>query len=77
MATPPQPKSILKKTPYPATSSSKEARDREVALYHANLIQQRKDIELEILLSLETLIDYRRNGAQMLVLKGHCMSGFS
>src|SRR6266536_6078284 len=58
MAPPAQPKSILKKTPYPATSSSKEARDREVALYHANLIQQRKDIELEILLSLETLIDY-------------------
>jgi hypothetical protein len=58
MATPAQPKSILKKTSYPATSSSKEARDREVALYHANLIQQRKDIELEILLSLESLIDY-------------------
>ncbi|KUJ16542.1 uncharacterized protein LY89DRAFT_782786 [Mollisia scopiformis] len=47
---------------YPATSATssktKEERDREVALYHANLIQQRKDIELEILLSTETLIDY-------------------
>jgi RNA polymerase II-associated protein 2 len=52
-----QPKSILKKATYPATTS-KEDRDREVALYHANLIQQRKDIELNILFSTETLIDY-------------------
>jgi hypothetical protein len=58
MATAKQPKSILKKATYPATTSSKEDRDREVALYHANLIQQRKDIELNILLSTETLIDY-------------------
>jgi hypothetical protein len=58
MATAKQPKSILKKASYPATPSSKEDRDREVALYHANLIQQRKDIELNILLSTETLIDY-------------------
>jgi len=35
-----------------------EERTREIALYHAQLIQQRKDIELEILLSTETLIDY-------------------
>lgn len=33
-------------------------KDRETALYHANLIQQRKDLELEILLSLEQLIDF-------------------
>ncbi|TVY89958.1 putative RNA polymerase II subunit B1 CTD phosphatase [Lachnellula willkommii] len=52
------PKSILKKTSYPATTTSKEDRDRELALYHAELIQQRKDIELEILLSTETLVDY-------------------
>jgi RNA polymerase II-associated protein 2 len=58
MATAKQPKSILKKASYPATTSSKEDRDREVALYHANLIQQRKDIELNILFSTETLIDY-------------------
>ncbi|CZR64758.1 uncharacterized protein PAC_14657 [Phialocephala subalpina] len=62
MATAKQPKSILKKSSYPATSATssktKEERDREVALYHANLIQQRKEIELEILLSTETLIDY-------------------
>jgi hypothetical protein len=57
-ATPP--KSILKPSSYPATSSSspREDRNREVALYHANLIQNRKDIELTILLSMETLIDY-------------------
>jgi hypothetical protein len=58
MATAKQPKSILKKASYPATTSSKEDREREIALYHANLIQQRKDIELNILLSTETLIDY-------------------
>ena len=52
------PKSILKKASYPATSKSKEERDREVALYHANLIQDRKDIELKIVLNTETLIDY-------------------
>jgi len=53
------PKSILKKASYPATSKlSKEERDREVALYHANLLQERKDIELRILLDTETLIDY-------------------
>ena len=57
MATAKQPRSILKKT-YPATTSSKEDRDREVALYHANLIQQRKEIEFNILISTETLIDY-------------------
>lgn len=64
MATAKQPtKSILKKSSYPATTSAtphktKEERDRETALYHANLIQQRKDIELEILFSTEALIDY-------------------
>lgn len=55
------PKSILKRPSYPATtnsSSAMEDRNREVALYHANLIQQRKDVELTILLSMETLIDY-------------------
>jgi hypothetical protein len=57
MATSAGPKSILKK--YPATTgTTREDRNREVALYHAHLIQQRKDIELSILLNLETLIDY-------------------
>ena len=58
MATPMTPKSILKKGSYPAATTSKADRDRDVALYHANLIQERKDIELNILLSTETLIDY-------------------
>ena len=60
MATVTTPKSILKKTSYPATSASKsrEERNREVALYHANILQERKDIELQILLNTETLIDY-------------------
>jgi len=59
MATTKQLKSILKKSTYPATNTASKAdRDRETALYHANLIQQRKDIELEILMSMETLIEY-------------------
>jgi len=58
MATAQKPKSILKKTSYPATSTSKEERDRELALYHAHLLQKRKDVELEVLMSTETLIDY-------------------
>jgi hypothetical protein len=49
------PKSILKNSV--ATGPSKAERDRETALYHAYLIQNRKDIELEILISTETLID--------------------
>jgi len=66
MANPTPLKSILKKPPsssYPATSSSpstssKAERDREIALYHANLLQQRKDVEFTIVLNMETLIDY-------------------
>jgi hypothetical protein len=58
MTTATTPKSILKKPSYPATTASKADRDREVALYHANLIQQRKNIEVNILLSTEILIDY-------------------
>ncbi|CAD6448766.1 34e30a62-b771-43ff-a9c4-9cf1063e1a2c-CDS [Sclerotinia trifoliorum] len=70
MSTPQKPKSILKQTAsYPATSNTpktthhppiktKAERDREVALYHARLIQERKEIELEILTSTEELIDF-------------------
>ncbi|RFU28250.1 Protein-serine-threonine phosphatase/4-nitrophenylphosphatase, partial [Scytalidium lignicola] len=51
--------SILKKsTPATTTTTSKEDRDRQLALYHATLIQQRKDVEFEILLSTERLIDF-------------------
>jgi hypothetical protein len=57
MATSKPLKSILKKSNVPP-KPSKEDHDREIALYHANLIQQRKDIELEILLSTERLIDF-------------------
>ena len=57
------PKSILKKPPtidkvssIPA-ARSREDRIRETALYHANLIQHRKDIEALVLKSTETLLD--------------------
>ncbi|RKF73585.1 putative duf408 domain protein [Golovinomyces cichoracearum] len=49
-------KSILKKTYDEVTSSEDHYRD--IALYHANIIQQRKKLEIEILNSTETLIDY-------------------
>lgn len=49
------PKSILKRTPL--TPQTKEERDRETALYHANLIQQRKNIEFRILESTEALLE--------------------
>lgn len=68
MATPPTPKSILKKkTAYPATTSSpssKADRDRETALYHATILKARKEIELNILLSTETLLDYPTSSSQ-------------
>lgn len=51
-------RSILKKSNVALSKPTKEDHDRELALYHANLIQQRKDIELEILLSTERLIDF-------------------
>ena len=58
------PKSILKK---PLTTDkaitepavrSREDRNRETALYHANLLQHRKDIEALVLASTETLLDF-------------------
>lgn len=64
MAPPKTPKSILKKTSYPATSTtaiatpSREERDRETALYHAQILQGRKEIELDILSAIEELLDY-------------------
>jgi hypothetical protein len=57
------PHSILKKTPLPTAgpsrppARSREDRNRETALYHAELLQQRKEVEAQILASLETLID--------------------
>ena len=58
------PKSILRKplltdslSSSPATRS-REDRNRETALYHANLLQQRKDVEALVLASTETLLDF-------------------
>ncbi|KAH7071006.1 Rtr1/RPAP2 family-domain-containing protein [Paraphoma chrysanthemicola] len=57
-----QPKSILKKTTVPANAppASKPANPRhlQVALHHANLIDQRKKVEAEVLDSIMTLMDY-------------------
>ncbi|KAH0544306.1 hypothetical protein FGG08_001569 [Glutinoglossum americanum] len=50
------PKSILKKPPMPHTS--KEEQDRRTAIYHAEIIQHRKDLELTIINATETLIDF-------------------
>ncbi|CAG8949154.1 hypothetical protein HYFRA_00004777 [Hymenoscyphus fraxineus] len=61
MASSQMPKSILKKkTAYPATASpqAKADRDRETAVYHANILKTRKETELDVLLSTETLLDY-------------------
>lgn len=52
------PKSILKKTTAADESSTKAERDMETALYHANLIQHRKDLEYQIVLSIERMIDF-------------------
>ena len=56
------PSSILKKTPVSTILSSplgrsREDRNRETAHCHAQLLQQRKDIEAQILTSLERLLD--------------------
>ncbi|KIW05971.1 uncharacterized protein PV09_03156 [Verruconis gallopava] len=60
------PKSILKKTPASSsaaqqqrpTTKSRDERNREIALYHANLIQAQKDVEAAIVSAIETLIDF-------------------
>ncbi|MCJ1411015.1 hypothetical protein MMC19_005103 [Ptychographa xylographoides] len=63
------PKSILKKFPLtkpsaqtppspPLEPTPREARNRVVALQHAQVIQQRKDIESSIFAATETLLDY-------------------
>lgn len=58
------PHSILKKTnssgiptPAPPAAHSREDRDRETALHHAQLLQQRKDVEALVLASIEALLD--------------------
>ncbi|MCJ1383513.1 hypothetical protein MMC17_006627 [Xylographa soralifera] len=63
------PKSILKKFPLknkisetatsePPQPNPREIRNREIALQHAHLIQQRKDVESSILAATETLLDF-------------------
>jgi predicted secreted Zn-dependent protease len=56
------PKSILKKTTSDLaanpTAKTREERHREIALYHANLIQSQKDVEAAITTAIETLIDF-------------------
>lgn len=55
--------SILKKTllppsiPSQLSGRSREDRNRDTALYHADLLQQRKEAEAQIFASLETLLD--------------------
>ncbi|MCJ1267581.1 hypothetical protein MMC22_007466 [Lobaria immixta] len=60
-------KSILKKVPRPNNpthpSISREDRNRETALYHANLLQQRKDVQNLIFESTETLLDFPSSAA--------------
>lgn len=54
-------KSILKKAADTVETNDPSSRDRrnlEIALYHANLIQAQKDAEKEILTALETLMDF-------------------
>lgn len=58
------PKSILKKPvtsmnePPPSNGQTKQERAREIAIYHANIIQAQKDVESEILEALEELIEF-------------------
>ncbi|KAI9779224.1 MAG: hypothetical protein M1839_007476 [Geoglossum umbratile] len=52
------PKSILKPPRRTSTSPLSVSRDRQTAIYHAEIIQQRKDLELVILNSTEALIDF-------------------
>lgn len=58
------PHSILKKSkppsttlPNPPVARPQDERNKETALYHARLLQQRKDVEALILASTETLLD--------------------
>ncbi|KAF2094185.1 hypothetical protein NA57DRAFT_68745 [Rhizodiscina lignyota] len=57
------PKSILKTTKQPSDeeAQTKEERNREIAVHHASLIQQQKDVENQIFESLLRLIDLPSN----------------
>ena len=45
-------------SPSASPATSRADHDRELALYHANLLQQRKDVEFTIVLNMEALIEY-------------------
>lgn len=53
-------KSVLKKQPNPAgpTALSRDARNREIALHHALLIQQQKEVEARVLKAIEALVEF-------------------
>ena len=51
------PHSILKNAVSSISSQSRDDRNRETALYHARLLQQRKDVEAMILASTEALLE--------------------
>lgn len=59
--------SILKSTPRPKPAGqqtlSRPERNRETALYHANLIQERKNVQTEIFESTEILLEFPRSFA--------------
>ena len=62
------PKSILKKPstkldppPQPPELTPREVRNRELALQHAHIIQQMKDVEASILSTIEALLDFPRS----------------
>ena len=51
------PHSVLKNTLSSRPAWSREDRNKETALYHAQILQQRKDVETLILVSTETLLE--------------------
>jgi hypothetical protein len=58
MNEPPLAKLPSMKEPPPTNGQSKQERAREIAIYHANIIQAQKDVENDILEALEELIEF-------------------
>ena len=54
-------RSILKKALPSSSSVSQEDHNRNLALYHANALQERKDAEAWVLASTEALVDFPRS----------------
>ena len=57
------PHSILKNTVSSISAQARDDRNRETALYHAQLLQQRKDVEALILASTEALLELPSSSA--------------